>query len=262
MTNYAQWLSATEKIAHEAGNLIRERWRRTHTIRSKGFRDIVTETDLAAERLILGRLRELFPTHTFTSEEAGADRNSAPIRWYIDPLDGTTNFSRHNPNFSISIAAAENDIPVIGVIHDPLRGQTFSARRGGGAKLAGQPCQTSGLTELTEAVFATDWPRDPKLRREHGQRITKLLDSARTLRCLGSAALNMAYVASGWIDLYLARHLSAWDQTAAALIVREAGGAVGTLSGARWHPQAPDPVMAATPALLAAFQQQQGLADA
>ncbi len=254
MKVYEQWSLHAENIAREAGELLQQRWRHTHTVRAKGFRDIVTETDLAAERIIVGRLRELFPTHAITSEEAGADPSGSPVRWLIDPLDGTTNFSRNNPNFCISIAAISDAEPVAGVIYDPLRDHAFSAWRGGGAKLNGEPCQTSGITTLGEAIFAADWPRDPQLRTEHWQRVTQLLDSARTLRCLGSAALNMAYVAAGWFDLYLARQLSAWDQTAAALIVREAGGAVGTLSGAPWHPDAPDPVMAATPELLAEFK--------
>ncbi len=254
MTVYEQWLLHAESIAREAGALIQKRWRHTHIVRAKGFRDVVTETDLAAERIIMGRLRELFPTHAITSEEAGADQSGAPVRWLIDPLDGTTNFSHNNPNFCISIAAVSGEEPVVGVIYDPLRAHLFSAWRGGGAKLNGEPIQTSGLTNLADAVFAADWPRDPQLRTEHWQQVTQLMDATRTLRCLGSAALNMAYVASGWFDLYLARRLSAWDQTAAALIVREAGGAVGTLSGDLWQPRAPDPVMAATPELLAEFK--------
>ncbi|HEY88348.1 MAG TPA: inositol monophosphatase [Thermoflexia bacterium] len=255
MKIYAQWSLHAENIAREAGELLQQRWRHPHVVRGKGFRDVVTETDLAAERIIMGRLREFFPTHAITSEEAGADPRGVQVRWLIDPLDGTTNFSRNNPNFCISIAAISGAEPVVGVIYDPLRDHIFSAWRGGGAMLNGELFQTSGRTNLAEAVFATDWPRDPQLRATHWQRVTQLLDSARTLRCLGSAALNMAYVASGWFDLYLAQRLSAWDQTAAALIVREAGGAVGTLSGAPWQPYAPDSVMAATPELLAEFKQ-------
>ncbi|MEA3310528.1 MAG: inositol monophosphatase family protein [Chloroflexota bacterium] len=257
MTIYEQWLLHAENIAREAGALIQKRWRHTHTVRAKGFRDVVTETDLAAERIILGRLRELFPTHAITSEEAGADQENRQVRWLIDPLDGTTNFSRNNPNFCISIAAISDGEPVVGVVYDPLREQLFSARRGGGATLNGESCRTSGLTNLADAVFAADWPRDPQLRAEHWQQVTQLMSSARTLRGLGSAALNIVYVASGWFDLYLARRLSAWDQTAAALIVCAAGGAAGTLSGAPWNPYVLDPVLAATPELLAEFQRQQ-----
>jgi myo-inositol-1(or 4)-monophosphatase len=254
MSDYREWLDVIESIAREAGALLEERWNTTYEIRSKGFRNIVTEIDLAAEELILGRLRERFPDHAITSEEAGADAHVRAVRWLVDPLDGTTNFSRHNPNFSVSIAATEGVQPVVGVVYDPLRDQAFTALRGAGAALNGEPLRTSGNRELQHAFVSADWPREPALRQELWGIMSHLIHEARTLRCLGSAALNMAYVASGWFDLYIARQISAWDQTAAALILQEAGGALGTLSGAPWTPDSPDPVAAATPELLEAFQ--------
>jgi myo-inositol-1(or 4)-monophosphatase len=244
------WLEQTEQIARDAGALLRERWQQGHTIRSKGFRNVVTEADLAAETLILSRLRDSFPAHAITSEEAWAETRDAAIRWLVDPLDGTTNFSRNNPNFCVSMAAVDADGPILGVVYDPLREHCFTAHRGGGAALNGRPLRTSGVTDFAQAVLATDWPRSPELRGEHRRGVGRLLDQGRTLRALGSAALNMVYVAAGWFDLYLARHLAAWDHAAAALIVREAGGALSTMSGASWHPQVPDPVAAASPALI------------
>jgi myo-inositol-1(or 4)-monophosphatase len=250
MRDHALWLTQAEEIARAAGALLRERWQQQHTVRSKGFRNVVTEADLAAEKLILSRLRDAFPDHTITSEEAGADTEHADIRWLVDPLDGTTNFSRNNPNFCVSLAAADAAGPVVGVVYDPLRDHCFRARRGGGATLNGAPVKTSGVTAFEHAVVATDWPRTPDLRSEHRERVGRLLDQGRTLRALGSAALNMVYVATGWFDLYLARHLSPWDHAAAALIVKEAGGALSTLRGETWHPLALDPVAAASPELI------------
>ncbi len=248
-----RWLNVATETAREAGALLKAQWSRPHTVHSKGYRDIVTESDLAAEQLILSRLRAAFPDHAITSEEAGADAGDARVRWLIDPLDGTTNFAHHNPNFCVSIAAAENGRPVVGVIYDPLRDELFAARRGGGATFNGAPLRTSGATALDTVTFSADWPREPALRADMWRRAGTLLPLVRTLRCLGSAALNMVYVAAGRLDLYMARTLSPWDQGAAALIVQEAGGVLGTLAGVPWTLARPDPVAAATPALLAAF---------
>mgnify|MGYP006284573355 FL=1 len=251
MNEQAEWLSVAIRLAHEAGAELRERWATTHTVIAKGYRDIVTEADLAAEAVILRGLRATFPDHAITSEEAGRDAGTRRVRWIIDPLDGTTNFSRNNPNFSVSIAALAEGKPVVGVIYDPLRDHCFAARHGGGAAPTDVPLQTSGRVELAKMIFATDWPREDALRRQHAARVTRLLIAGRTLRCLGSAALNMAYVAAGWFDLYVAPHLGAWDHAAAILLVQEAGGAAETLSGGPWTAESRDPLLAATPALIA-----------
>lgn len=254
MKAYATWLDVALRAADEAGTLLRQRWQQTHAVHRKGFRDIVTETDTAVEALILGRLRAAFPDHAMTSEEAGADAEDAPVRWVVDPLDGTTNFSRNNPNFSTSIAAVDEGEAVVGVILDPLRGHVFAARKDGGATLNGVPIHCSNVTALEAAIFGVDTPREPALRREMWARAGALLTRARTMRALGSAALNMAYVAAGWTDLYMGIHLSPWDHAAAGLIVQEAGGYAATVSGEPWTPFRRDPLMAATPALAAAFR--------
>ena len=121
------------------------------------------------------------------------------------------------------------------------------------ATLNGAPIHTSAVTELEGAIFAVDTPREPALRREMWTRVGTLLTRARTMRALGSAALNMAYVAAGWTDIYMGIHLSPWDHAAAGLIVREAGGYTGTVAGVPWSPFRHDPLLAATPALAAAF---------
>jgi len=218
----------------------------------------VTDVDLEVEALIVARLRATFPQHAIVTEEgkstSDAATTQAPVRWLIDPIDGTTNFSRHNPNFSLSIAAVatmEEEQPVVGVILEPLRDYCFAAYRGGGARLNGQSIHTSAITTLDRAVLGNDMPRDPDRRARHLTLVTGLLTRARTVRVVGSAALGMAYVAAGWFDAYLHRHIHPWDQAAAALLIEEAGGVLATCSGAPWTVAAPDPLMAATPELLA-----------
>lgn len=250
---YTSWLTVAAEVAREAGALLKAHWRSGDAVQSKGYRNIVTAADLAAEALILERLRATFPEHAITSEEAGAEELRTPVRWVVDPLDGTTNFAHNNPNFCVSIAAVVEQIPVVGVIYEPLRDFLFAAVRGAGATLNGEPLHTSAVTTLAEATFATDWPRKPEPRQELWHTAGRLLREARTLRVLGAAALNMAYVAAGWLDLYLAQVLAPWDMAAGVLIAQESGASVATLTGAPWTLACSDVVLAATPALLEAF---------
>lgn len=253
MSEHARWLTVACEAAELAAAYVRSRWRQAHTVHHKGYRNIVTETDIEAERLIVAHLRAAFPEHAITTEEAGVLDAAGSVRWLIDPVDGTTNFSRNNPNFSISIAAVEAGEPVVAVVLAPVAAHCFTARRGGGAYLNGDPLHVSTTTRLEEAIFAIDSPRNPELRQQTWARIGVLLRRGYTLRALGSAALNIAYVAAGWIDLYFSLSLESWDQAAAALLVREAGGETATVSGVPWSPQARDPLMAASPALVTAF---------
>lgn len=254
MTTYQEWLDTALEAAREAADCIRDAWRTAHTIESKGFRDILTETDTQAEAIILRHLRAAYPDHAITSEEAGAGAGTqapaATVRWLIDPVDGTTNFSRDNPNFSTAIAAMENGVPVAGVVYEPLRDLAFTAYAGGGAALNGEPIHVSGVEEIDASIFGVDTPRDPVERRRMWAYVGQYLERGRTLRALGSAALNIAYVAAGWVDGYFSVHMKPWDQAAGALIIQEAGGVAGTISGKAWTPYQPDPLFAATPALL------------
>lgn len=252
-TPYHDWLAGAINAAREAGALLKAHWRSGDAVRSKGYRNIVTAADLAAETLILAHLRAAFPSHAITSEEAGADDGEAPARWLVDPLDGTTNFAHNNPNFCVSIAAAQGSAPVVGVVYDPLRDFLFTAVRGEGAALNGTPIHASNVAALADATFAADWPREPEPRRELWARAGQLMVEARTLRVLGAAALNMVYVAAGWFDLYLARTLAPWDMAAGVLIAQEAGAVASTLDGAPWTLEHADLALAATPALLEAF---------
>ncbi len=254
MNTYTDWLSIATNIAETAGTLLLKYWLRKHTVRQKGFRDIVTEADIAAEQFITQKLRENFPNHGILAEEGGGNNLEASIHWLVDPLDGTTNFSRNNPNFAVTLAAVENGRAVVGVIYDPVRQHMFAAQQGKGATFNGAPLNTSSTTRIEECVFSVDWPRDPSLREEMWLLVGDLLARGRTLRACGSAALNMAYVAAGWLDLYVGMDLKPWDHAAAGLIVREAGGVAETLSNTPWTPFVPDPLLSATPDLIEVFR--------
>ncbi|TFG73192.1 MAG: inositol monophosphatase [Anaerolineales bacterium] len=249
MKPYDNWLQSAIAAAKQGGRVIKQAWQGPHAVHFKSPRNIVTETDIQVEDIVLSSLQKAFPDHAFTSEEAGADAVNAPVRWFVDPLDGTTNFSRDNPNFCISLAAAENGQPVVGVIFDPLRDHMFAATYRGGASLNGKALHVSDVTEVYKAVISFDIPRLPEARQKIMDTMQKLVKHIRTVRGLGSAALNMAYIAAGWTDGYLALNMSPWDQMAAALLITEAGGVVATLSGQAWDVESRDPLMAASPEL-------------
>lgn len=255
MNQHEHWLAVALDAAQEAGTYLQGEWRKTHTVRSKGFRDIVTDADIVVEKIILDRLHAAFPDHGITSEEGGSATATQTTEWLIDPIDGTTNFSRNNPNFCTVIAALENKEVVVGVILAPIYNHVFSAVRGNGATLNGTPIHVSEVKRLSHMIFGLDSPRSPNVREKMMRRLGILLTHGRTMRALGSAALNMAYVAAGWTDFYLHANLQPWDQAAAALMIEEAGGAMGTLSGADWTPFSHDPLAAASKSLIKEFHE-------
>jgi myo-inositol-1(or 4)-monophosphatase len=186
--------------------------------------DIVTEFDVQAERAVLDVIRRAFPDHGILAEESGASKGSTEFTWLVDPLDGTTNFAQAIPAFCVSIALIHGDEPVLGVIVDPTRDETFYAERGKGATLNGSPIQVSGKQRLREAVVSVDggpgWFPPPRRLRVPRTRL-------RAPRMAGSAALDLAYVACGRLDLLYNRGgLSPWDFGAGAILISEAGGRV------------------------------------
>ncbi len=232
-------LALAEEAACQAGEELRRRLSLPHTVTSKGLRDLVTEADVAAERLILERIQARFPTHSIVSEE------SAPVPafgdgtcWAVDPLDGTSNFARGLPLFSVSVAALEGGRPVAGVIHEPMVHRTFRARRGGGAWLDGVPVRVSRVDRLLSAMVCLDWGRAQEDRLRVLARVQRLGPEVGVFRTLGSAALGLAYVAAGWLDAYFHLALGPWDTAAGVLLVEEAGGRVTLVDGSPWSPEA------------------------
>lgn len=237
-------MEAFERVARaavdEAATLLRATWRQAKTIRHKGDVDLITETDLAVEALVTAHLRRAFPEHVVVAEEAAAGARPEPPPsdrhvWYLDPLDGTTNFAHAYPHFAVSLALGRGPDLLFGIVHDPVRDETFVAHRSGGARLNDVPIVVSPVDDLGAALLATGFPYD---RRRHLDFyigfLADFIARAQGVRRNGSAALDLCYVACGRIDAFWEWKLHPWDTAAGALIVREAGGAVSDFRGGRF----------------------------
>jgi myo-inositol-1(or 4)-monophosphatase len=211
--------------------LIAKRYPTKRNVSYKGFRDLVTETDIAAENAILSLVRKRFPDHAVLSEETGGGRIGQEYTWVIDPLDGTSNYTHRVPIFAVSIAVLERGEPFIGVVYDPMREHLFLAQRGTGATLNDQRLQVSGISELHQAVVGLDWARSEEARREVLSNLGRVAPRCHTVRIMGSAALGLTYVAAGWLDGYFHLALHPWDAAAAVLLISEAGGRCTTFEG-------------------------------
>jgi len=238
-----QFAKAAEAIAREAGGLLRRFYERGVAMEYKGDVDLVTEADRASEKLIGERLKAAFPEHGIYGEEGTRDRMSSEYRWYVDPLDGTTNFAHGFPVFCVSMGlerrrtglAAEADGEIVaGVIYDPLRDEMFSAWRGGGAWLNGRRIAVSKVKTLDEALIATGFPSHKRHRSPNVHFYHEFTLRSHGVRRAGAAALDLAYVACGRIDGYWEFKLNPWDTSAGYLLVEEAGGTVTRFDGGRF----------------------------
>lgn len=202
-------------------------------VQSKGYRDLVTNADYAAQDVIVRTLLHNFPDHQIWAEERGLQplNPAAAPTWIIDPVDGTSNFSHGLPLFATSIGLLEQGELTVGVVYDPLRQDLFHARKGEGAFLNGRRLQVSDRTNLEYAIIACDWPREPALRARNLALLQACLQKAHTCRSLGAATLGLCYVAAGWLEAYFNFALQAWDLAAATVIVREAGGQISAPTG-------------------------------
>lgn len=254
-------LITAEQAAHAAGDEARQWWHREGVEpREKGSRDWVTEADVAAQEEALAVIRKRHPDHAVLAEEGDAEDAGgegvaeipAGVVWIIDPVDGTSNFVRHLPFFSVSVAAAIDGQPAVGVIYDVLRDHVFSGARGQGARLDGRALEVGKATRLADAVVGFDSPREPDLRPRLWAIMDRLAQHCRTIRALGSAALGMAYVAAGRLDAYMHLNVQPWDVAAGALLVQEAGGVIRQMDGQDWMLGNPSLVMC-NPALLASL---------
>jgi myo-inositol-1(or 4)-monophosphatase len=188
--------------------------------------DIVTQTDLHAEDLVKQLLHDQTPAAGFLGEEGGKTESGARVQWVVDPLDGTINFLYGVPLFGVSVAAAVDGEVVAGAVVDVLRDEVFSAHSGGGARLNDEPIAPSSCTSLPEALVATGFSYRADFRSLQGEVAQRLLTRARDLRCFGSAALELCWVACARLDGYFQRDTEIWDRAAGALIAREAGARV------------------------------------
>jgi myo-inositol-1(or 4)-monophosphatase len=235
------------QTAHEAGRILAERFGRTLQITNKGVIDLVTEVDLAAERFIIDRIQSYYPRHAILAEEADASgevhAGSSEWKWIIDPLDGTTNYAHGYPCFCVSIALELEGVIELGVIHDPLRDETFAAERGAGATLNARRIRVSEVEDLNKAMLCTGFPYDVRDHGDFARHFHNFIMHAQAVRRDGSAALDLAYVACGRFDGFWEEGLRPWDVAAGMLFVEEAGGRVSYYDGSPFSIYAP-PILA------------------
>ncbi|MFZ0007247.1 MAG: inositol monophosphatase family protein [Steroidobacteraceae bacterium] len=247
-------LNIAVRAARRAGEVIIRSLNRLEslTVSSKGRNDFVTEVDRAAEQEIIGSIRRHYPQHAFLAEESGRSGTHDTL-WIIDPLDGTTNFLHGFPVFAVSIACEIRGRLEHAVVYDPMRGELFTASRGAGAHLDNHRMRVSKARTLEGALIATGFPYRANL-----QYLDAYLGMFRAVsehvagvRRPGAASLDLAYVAAGRVDAFWEIGLSAWDTAAGTLLIQEAGGRIGTLSGGEYR-QAGH-ILAGTPKVYAAL---------
>jgi myo-inositol-1(or 4)-monophosphatase len=225
------FLNPAIDISREAGTLIRELSTKPLEIKYKRRSDLVTIADKKSEALIVGHLRKKFPEHNIVAEEGGNHSSSSEYCWYIDPLDGTTNYAHGYPVYSVSVGLAFRNEVIAGVVFDPTRDEMFSAERGSGAFLNGQRLHVSATETLSESLVATGFPpfaSNHDLNVEFYFRFTEL---SHGVRRAGSAAIDLCSVAAGRYDGFWELKLNPWDKAAGTLMVTEAGGRIGDVRG-------------------------------
>jgi myo-inositol-1(or 4)-monophosphatase len=228
----SEYLADLEPIAREAGALLMSYFDRHIKIEYKGDVDLVTAADRASEKLIAERLHARWPQHGIVGEEGTRTDTSAEFRWYVDPLDGTTNFAHGYPVFCVSIALARRDDEIeVGVLYDPTRNELFAAERGRGATLNGNPIHVSKTTRLAESILGTGFPSHKRHKNPNIYFYQQITLRSHGVRRAGSAALDLANVAAGRYDGFWEFNLNPWDTAAGVLIVREAGGKVTRFDG-------------------------------
>jgi len=226
-----EFLGAAAHIARQAGALLLPYFHRRVKVEYKGDVDLVTEADRASEAFILERLRAYFPSHSVMAEETGGRDTDSPFRWYVDPLDGTTNFAHSYPVFCVSIALAREGEMIVGVVYDPTRDELFAAEKGGGATVNGVPIRVSAIERLEEALVVTGFPSKKRHKNPNIHFYHEMNMRTHGARRPGSAAIDLAYVASGRMDCFWEFHLQPWDLAAGRLLVQEAGGRMSDAEG-------------------------------
>jgi myo-inositol-1(or 4)-monophosphatase len=229
-------LNIAVRAARNAGEIIVRSINRLESLQitSKGRNDFVTEIDKAAEAEIIGHIRKHYPKHSFLAEESGETQGAdGDTVWIIDPLDGTTNFLHGFPVFSVSIACQHRGTLEHAVVYDPMRGEIFTASRGGGAHLDNRRIRVSKQRGLDGALVATGFPYRANMQHIDAYlgMMRAVMEQTAGIRRPGSAALDLAYVAAGRVDAFWEIGLKPWDTAAGTLLIQEAGGRVGTLTG-------------------------------
>ena len=243
------FLETAVEIAREAGALLVNFFERRVPFETKGEFDLVTEADRASEKLVVERLRSYFPAHNVMAEEGGGHQSASEYRWFVDPLDGTTNFAHSFPVFNVTLGLERAGELIAGVVYDPVKQEMFTAERGAGAYLNNRRMHVSGVKDVSDSLASTGFP---SRKRHHNVNIHfyyQLAMASHGVRRTGSAAIDLAYVACGRLDFFWEFGLKPWDMAAGCLLVREAGGRVSDMKGAPHSVTASDHLLADNGAL-------------
>jgi myo-inositol-1(or 4)-monophosphatase len=239
-----KWVPAAAAIAREAGARLREFFIQGVETEYKGDADLVTIADRTSEKLIRERLGAAFPEHGIYGEEGTRDRLDGEFRWYVDPLDGTTNFAHGFPQFCVSMGLeqrpaglqpGEDGTLVAGIIYDPMRDEMYTTERGRGALLNGKPIHVSTAPELRVSLIATGFPSRKRHETPNAHFYHEFTLRSHGARRMGSAALDLAYLAAARLDGFWEFNLNPWDTSAGILLVEEAGGRVTDFAGDHFH---------------------------
>ncbi|MDB4777919.1 inositol monophosphatase [bacterium] len=244
MNTEAHWQQISELAAREAGRQLLSFLGKVKA-REKQPRDLVTEADIEAQKTIKTILLREFPDHGFVGEEGNCSNTTSELCWIVDPLDGTTNFVHQLPGFAVSIALKQNDEILVGTVYDPVADECFSAIKGRGATLNGTPISVSTCRELSQSLLVCSFPSKVSRDGAEVNRFLNVLPEA-TIRRMGSAAINLSYVACGRLDGYWATSLKLWDMAAGYLIAVEAGATFSNIDGSKIDFDNPVFVMAST----------------
>ena len=258
-------LSYLENLARRAGAILQAGYETEHQVGYKGVIDLVTEVDHQSEKFLLGELQKDFPDHHIFSEESGVIQGSDEHVWYVDPLDGTVNYAHHIPIFCVSIAYASRaaasfslsaDLS-LGAVYDPMRGEMFLAERGKGAYMNGRPLRVSSATDLQRSLLVTGFPYSAwDTPQDNFANFVKFGKLSQGVRRLGSAAIDLCYVAAGRFDGYWEMSLSPWDVAAGGLICEEAGARVTNVKGEADYISPPQSVIASSPGIYARMRKE------
>jgi len=229
----ASYLETAVDIAREAGALLATYFERRVAFELKGDFDLVTEADRASEKLVVERLRSHFPSHSIVGEEGGGHKGNSGYTWYVDPLDGTTNFAHSYPVYNVTLGLEHEGEIIVGVVFDPSRQEMFSAERGAGSYLNNRRMRVSQAKKLADCLVSTGFPARRRHLNVNIHFYHQMAMATHGVRRGGAAAIDLAYVASGRLDAFWEFGLSAWDMAAGTLLITEAGGACSDMTGAK-----------------------------
>ena len=232
MSEFEPKLSDLEELARAAGEILREGFGKALQIENKGVIDLVTQVDKNAEAFLLQQISERFPESQALGEEGGRLSGSSDGKWFIDPIDGTTNYAHGLPIFCVSVGYAKADELLLGVVYNPIHEELYKAERGAGAQLNGKSIQVKQVHSLGDSMLVTGFPYDIRTNPDNNlAEYARFAMRTHGVRRLGAAALDLCYVAAGYVDGYWEKSIKPWDIAAGALIVQEAGGTVTDING-------------------------------